>query len=286
LRAIAVIPESHRIEVEGCGIHYLRWGRRGLPGLVLVHGGAAHAHWWSFLAPLLNASHDVVALDLSGHGDSHRRSVYTRELWAREVIEVAHAAGFAAPPIVIGHSLGGLVAIVAASLWGIELAGAILVDSPVDKPSPDGGAAPVDRKPGPAKTYLDRESAIKRFRLIPEEPIVNPFIIDHIARHSVRQVDGGYTWKFDPAILRRVSDDSMRHHLTRIRCRVALLRGEHSVIMPPETAAYMVEQLSRSAPLVEIPEAYHHLFLQQPLAFVAAIRALLSDWQHSIPLTR
>ncbi len=44
--------EDRAVEVEGCPIHYLRWGEAGRPGIVLVHGGAAHAHWWSFIAPL------------------------------------------------------------------------------------------------------------------------------------------------------------------------------------------------------------------------------------------
>ena len=62
------------VEVDGCPIHYLRWGDRERPGLVLVHGGAAHAHWWSFVAPQLTNNYHVVALDLSGHGDSGRRT--------------------------------------------------------------------------------------------------------------------------------------------------------------------------------------------------------------------
>ena len=54
-----------------------------------MHGGAAHAHWWSFLAPQLAKQYYVVAPDLSGHGDSGRRTSYPRELWAREVLAVA-----------------------------------------------------------------------------------------------------------------------------------------------------------------------------------------------------
>jgi pimeloyl-ACP methyl ester carboxylesterase len=75
----------------------------------------------------------------------------------------------------------------------------------------------------------------------------------------------------------------MRDYLARVRCRVALMRGEFSVIVPPETGEYMVELLNRNAPLVEIPQAHHHLILDQPLAFIAALRALLADWEHSVP---
>ncbi len=67
---------------------------------------------------------------------------------------------------------------------------------------------------------------------------------------------------------------------------MALLRGDHSVVVPPDIAEYMYELMGRNAPVVSIPEAHHHLLLDQPLAFVAAVRTLLADWQHSIPYRR
>jgi pimeloyl-ACP methyl ester carboxylesterase len=94
------------------------------------------------------------------------------------------------------------------------------------------------------------------------------------------------TWKFDPRVFKRISTDVMSDYLASVRCRIALMRGELSVVVPPETSEYMVELLERNAPLVEIPEAYHHLLLDQPLAFIAALRALLSDWEHSVPRRR
>jgi pimeloyl-ACP methyl ester carboxylesterase len=75
----------------------------------------------------------------------------------------------------------------------------------------------------------------------------------------------------------------MHEHLANVRCRVALLRGEMSYVVPPETGEYMYQLLRRNAPLVEIPQAHHHLLLDQPLAFIAALRALLADWEHTIP---
>ena len=89
--AIAAPYEDGATEVRGCQVHYLRWGTRGRPGLVLVHGGAAHAHWWSFIAPLLAAEYRVVgarpvrprrqrtaqrlsARDLGARGDGRRRA--------------------------------------------------------------------------------------------------------------------------------------------------------------------------------------------------------------------
>ncbi len=282
LEALAAPRTDHFIEVAGCSVHYLRWGGGVKPGLVLVHGGAAHAEWWSFLAPMLTRRCDVVALDLSGHGESGRRPEYPRRQWADEVLAVIEDARFVGAPVLVGHSMGGLVGIVAASLYGDALAGAVIVDAPVRKPDPEsqeGEAGTSFRHP---KVYPTLEEAMARFRLVPSQPCENAFILEHIARTSLRPVDGGFTWKFDPRVFMKVSLDKMSDYLASTRCRIALLRGERSVVVPPETGEYMYGLLKRSAPLVDIPEAHHHLILDQPLAFISAVRALLADWEHSL----
>jgi pimeloyl-ACP methyl ester carboxylesterase len=281
--AIADTPEHRTIEVQGCPIHTLAWGDPELPGLVLIHGGAAHAHWWSFLAPLLSRRYRVVALDLSGHGDSGRRSEYPRRIWADEVMGVIAASNFAGPPIVVGHSMGGVVTIITASVYGDELAGVIAVDAPVRRPDPESDSGRRGREFRNPKVYPDRETAMRRFRLVPPQPCDNQYILDYIAGHSLRDVPNGVTWKFDSVVFKRSSNDMVSDYLASVRCRIALIRGEHSVVVPPETSDYMFELLDRNAPLVEIPEAYHHLLLDQPLAFIAALRALLADWEHSVP---
>jgi pimeloyl-ACP methyl ester carboxylesterase len=269
--------------VEGLRIHTLRWGRTGRPGLVLVHGGAAHAHWWSFLAPLLAVQYDVVALDMSGHGDSDRREAYPREAWAREVMAVIDDAAFPGAPVVIGHSLGGLVTIVAASVYGDRLAGAIVVDSPVRRPDPESEEGARGRMFRNPKTYASVEEGIAHFHLVPPQPCENSFILEHVARHSLRHTPAGWSWKFDPRVFLKVSLTPMSEFLSNVRCRVAIVRGELSDLVPRQIGDYMYELLDRNAPVVEIPQAHHHLLLDQPLALIAALRALLSDWEHSIP---
>jgi len=67
------------------------------------------------------------------------------------------------------------------------------------------------------------------------------------------------------------------------KCRIAIFRGENSILMPPAIGEFMFNLLGRSAPVVEIPQAQHHMMLDQPLALVAALRAILADWEHSDP---
>lgn len=284
-RSLATPYDEGEILVDGVPIHYLEWGERQLPGLVLVHGGAAHAQWWSFLAPMFAENWHVVALDLSGHGDSGRRDWYSHESWAGEVMAIADAADFPGPPVLVGHSLGGLVTIQTASDHGDRLRGAVIVDTPVRRPDPEseeGAKGRAFKRPG---TYPNLETALKHFRLIPPQPCEHDYIIDHVARHSLHKTDAGWTWKFDPKLFDHTLIP-LRDQLKTVKCRVALFRGQHSVTVPEDTAAYMYELMDRTAPVVTIPEAHHHLILDQPLAFVAALRTLLADWNHSVQLRR
>lgn len=282
-RALAATPESHRVECNGCDISYLAWGDHGAPGLVFIHGGAAHAHWWSFLVPLLADHYRVVAMDLSGHGDSGRRADYRLADWADEVLAVAGDADMAPEPVVVGHSMGGFVSIGTAAQHGDRLRGIVILDSPVSAPDPEMEAARQGNIFGPLRVYADVDTALTRFRTVPEQEHYLPYVMDHVGRHSLRAVDGGVSWKYDPNIFVPARSEP-RQLLPRVSCRVALFRAEHGLVTP-EIGDYMYDLLGRVAPVVEIPEAGHHLMLDQPLLLLTALRTLLADWEHSSPLT-
>ncbi len=287
-QAIATPAESKWVNVDGASIHYLRWGRRDKPGLLLIHGNGAHAYWWSFIAPFLAREYNVAAMDLSGMGDSQPRQHYSMELFVAEELAVTRDAGMfdhEEPPVFVAHSFGGFATIMAGALHGEKLAGTVIVDSPVNPPDRPGG--PPHRESRPHRVYPTLTEALARFRLAPEQPCENDYIVDFIARHSLKQVDGGWTWKFDPSIwTSRFSIGDTAERLRATKCRIAIMRGEMSVLMPPEVGEYMFSLLGHAAPVIEIPQARHHVMLDQPLAFVSALRALLADWNHSMPTRR
>jgi pimeloyl-ACP methyl ester carboxylesterase len=276
--ALAAPVAERTAMVEGVPVAYRAWGEPAGRGIVLVHGGAAHSRWWDHIAPLLAGGRRVVAIDLSGHGDSGRRASYRLDGWAREVLAVAADAGLTAPPVVIGHSMGGLVTLRVAALAGARIEGAVVIDSPVRDMAPEEHAAQEQRVFRTLKVYPAREAILARFRPIPDQPVLG-YVKDHVAATSIRQADGGWTWKWDPRIFGR---QAPRSPLTRLDCRVALFRAEHG-IMSAEMSDIMYDRLGRVAPVVEIPAAGHHIMLDQPIALVAAIRTLLSDWDHSRP---
>src|ERR1700744_1553903 len=114
--ALAAPVTEHVTEGDGVPVPYRAWGAPTGRGLILVHGGGAHSRWWDHIAPLLTADRRVIAIDLTGHGDSGRRDAYSSDVWAGEVMAVAADAGLDAKPVVIGHSMGGMVTMRVAAL--------------------------------------------------------------------------------------------------------------------------------------------------------------------------
>jgi pimeloyl-ACP methyl ester carboxylesterase len=287
-RALSVPAEDRTVEVDGATIHYVAWGARDRRGLLFVHGGGAHAHWWTHIAAPFAPDFRVVALDLSGHGDSAWRSQYSLERWAAEVMAVAADAGIDGPPVIVGHSMGGFVTIATAALHSRDLAGVVVVDSPVVAPDPEVGVARAGQAFGVPKVYGTAEEALDRFRTVPAQERYLPYVMHHVARRSLRQVVGGWSWKFDHNLFNAFSG-SIRAvalpYLPQVRCRFALLRAEHGLVTP-DIGDSMYEMLGRRAPVVELPASGHHPMLDEPLVLATAIRTLLADWDHSLPRAR
>jgi pimeloyl-ACP methyl ester carboxylesterase len=281
--AISRPKQSRRVVVQGCPIHYLYWpaelasgnGR----GLLFVHGGGAHANWWTFIAPYFTRYFRVAAIDLSGMGDSGRREAYSSEIRAAEMRAVIADAALGGRPFVIGHSFGGFMTMKLASQFGEELGGAVIVDSPIRSPEEEVARPLTPPNWGNRKVYPSFEAALARFRLMPAQTCENEFIVEFIARHSLMRVANGWTWKFDGAAIgARRFGEPFREYLQAVRSRAALMFGERSALVSRKTASYMSQLMGPSAPIVEVPEAQHHVMLDQPLAFVAALRMLLENW--------
>jgi pimeloyl-ACP methyl ester carboxylesterase len=103
--------ESHATSRTAAGLFHVDWspaGQRG-PPLVLVHGaGGSHRHWPA--EALAIPGRRVIAVDLPGHGDSPgpaRRAVAD---YARDLLAFLDALGLARA-VVIGHSMGGAIAL-------------------------------------------------------------------------------------------------------------------------------------------------------------------------------
>ena len=266
------------LEIDGSSIHYLAWGDTALAPLVLVHGNAASAEWWRFVAPLLATDYHVIAPDLGGMGDSSHCGRYARERYAEQVMAVADALAPGRPPVLVGHSLGGYVAIMAGCTHGQRMAGLVVLDSPPREVDGATFATYVQSSPVP-RIYPDRASALRRFKVLPHQPVNCDFYLEHIAQTAIMPEAGGWRWKFDPAALTHPRRLDYVDDLLIMRCPVALMWGALSERFGAWERQVSRELLGDRLPLAEIPNARHHIMLDEPLALVTALRTQLANWK-------
>lgn len=114
-------------EANGIHIHHLSTGGHK-PPLIALHGLTGSGACWSPLARALQGDCDVVMPDARGHGKSSAPlHGYDYRDHAGDVIGLIEALGLAAP-VLLGHSMGGMTAAVAASQLGPAIRGVILAD--------------------------------------------------------------------------------------------------------------------------------------------------------------
>ncbi len=296
--AIAQEPERVFVESLGSKLEVLTWGEVGKPGLLFVHGNSAHADWWSFIAPFFAEHYRVASMSLAGMGASDWREKYSFTDFAEDAEAVARATGLydgGRKPTYIGHSFGGGQVFFAAVRNPERMHAAIMVDTGFGPPPEElakrqaqmeaiRNIPTVDR---PSRVYATLEEALGRFRLMPPQPAGNAYIADFIARKSLKKVpmpDGkgeGWTWRFDPNMWakldrqRAMGGDPME--VPEVKTPMVHVYGAKSRIVehrksgaPSPFPPGMIE--------IEIPDAHHHIMIDQPLALVAALRALLAAW--------
>lgn len=106
------------------------------PPIILVHGAGTNADVWTYWQErLVGAGWPAAALDLRGHGASAPVDLSRTSIWDYVADVEAVAAQFGRPPVVAGWSMGGQIAITAASRGGFS--GCVAMD-------PDPPASAID----------------------------------------------------------------------------------------------------------------------------------------------
>lgn len=273
--AVDQTPQSSFVTLDDVDLHYLSWGGDNTQGLMLVHGHNAHAHWWDFIAPNFSNDYHVVAPDLSGMGDSDHRDEYSADLYADELKAVADAANLGPETWLVAHSFGGLMAIRTMARHPDRFKGLVLLDSGIKHPDDETPKGP-ERWSNP-KVYPDLDIARSRFRLQPPQTCEHEFLVNHIARHSIDAIDEGFVWKFDEELNTRMkATGDLAEDFTGISSPLSLIYGADSASFSRKSADHMVD-LNPRVRVHALAEAQHHLFLDQPLEFVALLRQELND---------
>ena len=266
---------SRFVEAGGLKLHYLDYGTAGFPPMLCVHGGAAHAHWFDFVASGFCADHHVLSLDQRGHGDSAWAEPpnYAYERFAadlHEVVEKLDLNDF----VLIGHSMGGTIALTYAAAYPGRVSRLVIVDTTLQMTAERVATLrEVGARQG--STSATQEEFVKRFRLRPAGTTAAPEILRHLAGNSGRQhADGNWRHKFDRNVYAtRETVDGLRCW-NRISIPALLVKGELSERITPEVFAG-VKARCPQIELAEVPASNHHVTLDNPAGFVRAVKAFL-----------
>ena len=269
--AIDLEPVTKTVEVDECDVSYRHYEAIGKPGMLLIHGMNAHSRWWDFIAPQLLDRYQVAAMDLTGMGDSDYRYEYSSNTYADEILAVLDDAKFGTDSIVVAHSFGGYMAVRAANKAPDRFKALVMVDSGIRHPD-DPVPEQIWMSGARSKIYPDKETALNRFRVQPPQPCDNEFLLQYIARNSLMPVDGGWTWKFDEDLLTSLTDAERKpEEFQALTTTLGVIFGADSELFSRRTLEYMQELIPEPFLIKEIANAQHHLFLDQPQAFVESL---------------
>lgn len=244
--------------------------------LLLVHGFGEGSYVWSGLSSIGGENTRCCAVDLRGHGDSDwdPAGVYTVAKHVSDILRVIEFLGLHRP-LVVGHSLGGELAIEVAKRLEGRCGGLVMVDC-----SPD-----VDNSTL-WKIRTDFCSDSRVFNRIEEyveslsakRPNISPHAIDVLIKSALIRSDFGYALKRDQRLIDRNNwSEDVRFvykELGSIVCPSYLIRGEASSVLSSRSAARLIGQF-RDCQLRVIPGAGHSIMQDNPEFFDATLAEIM-----------
>ena len=131
----------------------------------------------------------------------------------------------------------------------------------------------------PIHYYPSLEAILARFCLIPKQPVTHRYIIDFIAKQSIKITDQGYTWLTDSNLFAKFSyaGDNIPRPSSQLPV-TALIYGKYSAISSPESH----QPLLAIHPTIQVyclQNAHHAIMIDQPLALLQHLQTLLQS-QH------
>jgi len=200
------MPVARQWEVNGLRLAGLCWGNERLPPVLALHGWLDNAASFERLAPLLERHH-VVALDLTGHGQSSWRSAdASYQIWddLPELMAVLAQLGWAQFDL-LGHSRGAIISAILASTMPERIGHLVLLDAMFAPTIPEH-----DFPQQMAKFLQDKPRLLKhrgRFYSTERKAVAartKNGLSEHAARalacRGLHEQDGGFIWNSDPRL--------------------------------------------------------------------------------------
>jgi pimeloyl-ACP methyl ester carboxylesterase len=277
-------PQRFRVAVDGGDLAVARWGDRG-PVVVAAHGITASHLAWAAVGDHVANELTLIAPDLRGRGDSGGLpGPYGMAQHARDLLAVVDHVG-ATDVVVAGHSMGGLVATVFATMFPDRTRGALLADGgpALGNTPPEGTDVDVVLRAviGPAigrleRTFTSREEYRTFWRTHPAFVGTGADLdrLDAYADYDLHGPEGAMRSKVDIEAVRAdgrdtLINDTLRQAISGIDVPVVLLlaergmRNEETPLFPAEA----VQDLrTRQGPLetIRVPGTNHYTITLSP----------------------
>ncbi|MEX1007150.1 MAG: alpha/beta hydrolase [Acidimicrobiia bacterium] len=280
-------PRTITIEHDGLRIAALDWGGDG-PPLLLQHPNGFCAGFFDPLARELRGEYHPIGVDVRGHGASERPAdlrACTFPNVAGDVFAVLDALGFE-EIVVLGHSMGGAVAILLDEIRPGIVRKALLCEAiafpsgglPLSAlpPSEGGGLNPMAEKArGRRAVWPDRETARASYASRPPMDVLEPAALAAYLRYGFHDRDDGEVeLACAPEVEARCFEAAAEPHgaphafahLPKFRGSVVVASGDHSNL-PTEVFAAQAEAVG--APYLQLDGG--HFFPQENTARTAAL---------------
>ena len=259
------MADRQRVSVRGT-FEVDVWTAGEGPPLVFLHGVAGLPSWPDWLDGFA-ADYRVVAPVLPGFGESTGLDDLTDFLdLTLYHLDLFDTLGIERPTIV-GHSLGGAIAAEIAAIANTSVSKLALVDpfGLWDDENPAADIFATTEKDTAQLSWADPEAALQRgLYKIPDE--VEEKKVAVIDRAKSLSTAGKFLWP--------IPDKGLRKRIHRIAAPTLLIWGGSDKIVPPSYGG-LFQDLIVGSRLVTIPDAGHYPMLEQPDAFVAALREFL-----------
>jgi pimeloyl-ACP methyl ester carboxylesterase len=266
--------------VDGVTLSIETRGPADAPPVLFAHGfGQSRLSWARTASALAEDGWRTVTFDARGHGDSDRvpDGAYHLEQFVADLIAVG--ASLCEPPVMVGHSMGGLLAMVAAGeVRPAPFRALVLVDI-----TPRWEASGVARILGFMRAHLDGfaslEDAAERVAAYTPQRSRGRSVRE-LAQLLRRDDDGRWRWRWDPALLDTIAVEGERHQqrlldaARSIDVPVLLVSGGRSDVVSERTVAEFLRNVP-SAEHVEVPHATHAVAGDDNDAFIAILAYFL-----------
>jgi pimeloyl-ACP methyl ester carboxylesterase len=239
--------------------------------VIILHGLFGSSRNWQTIARRLSARHRVISVDLRNHGDSPHADDMSYPAMAEDVCALADRLALS-QPILLGHSMGGKVAMTAALLTPGRWRMLAVVDiAPVRYP--DHFTSLVDTMQGiAASTLTSRAQADALLRDAEPDPTVRNFLL-----HNLVARDGHYRWRINLPGIRAALPDiaGFPGFAAEYDRPVLFVRGERSRAILPEHEP-IIRRLFPQAQIVTVAGTGHWPHAESPEAFLDALAPWLA----------